>query len=418
MDLIPEPAPNLRQLLAFYLEAGVDCALAEEPVDRLSEPDAPIAPAPVRETAPPRPLREMPAATPAVPRSEIAPPPEAAIAIAREAARTAPTLEALRALLENFDGCALKNTATRLVFADGNPQARIMFVGEAPGRDEDIEGLPFVGRSGKLLDRMIAAIGLDRSKAYIANVIPWRPPGNRTPTPQETQICLPFIQRQIELVNPDVLVTLGNPSTQTLLSTREGIMRTRGKWFDYDTGTRTIRAMATFHPAYLLRSPSYKRMSWQDLRAIAKALEQTPSSGWAKAHAPCPPFSNGWPRACMVEHASLCPPCNHEDTRTTAPSAARWPSRSRNSGWRPFTIHSKARGTSGTRPGKRCAISGGGVPEVSEARQTTTPPVSLNFATDSHGVRSGVASSNRCGRPALIAMKLASCGSPATARSR
>ena len=128
------------------------------------------------------------------------------------------------------------------MFADGNPQARIMFVGEAPGRDEDIEGLPFVGRSGKLLDRMIAAIGLDRSKAYIANVIPWRPPGNRTPTPQETQICLPFIQRQIELVNPDVLVTLGNPSTQTLLSTREGIMRTRGKWFDYDTGTRTIRA--------------------------------------------------------------------------------------------------------------------------------------------------------------------------------
>ena len=180
-------------------------------------------------------------------------------------------------MLEQFDGCALKSTATRLVFADGNPLARIMFVGVAPGRDEDIEGLPFVGRSGKLLDRMIAAIGLDRSKAYIANVIPWRPPGNRTPTPQETQICLPFIQRQIELVNPDVLVTLGNPSTQTLLSTREGIMRTRGKWFDYDTGTRTIRAMATFHPAYLLRSPSYKRMSWQDLRAIAKALEQTAS---------------------------------------------------------------------------------------------------------------------------------------------
>ena len=288
MDLIPEPAPNVRQLLAFYLEAGVDCALAEEPVDRLSEPDAPAAPVPVRETAPPRPLRETPAATPAVPRSEIAPPPEAAIAIAREAARTAPTLEALRALLENFEGCALKNTATRLVFADGNPQARIMFVGEAPGRDEDIEGLPFVGRSGKLLDRMIAAIGLDRSKAYIANVIPWRPPGNRTPTPQETQICLPFIQRQIELVNPDVLVTLGNPSTQTLLSTREGIMRTRGKWFDYDTGTRTIRAMATFHPAYLLRSPSYKRMSWLDLRAIAKALEQTAFVGWAKARSDVP----------------------------------------------------------------------------------------------------------------------------------
>jgi DNA polymerase len=276
MSLAPEPAPTVQQLLAFYLEAGVDCALADAPVDRLAEPDSATIAAP-RENPAQRLVREMPAATPAVSRSEIAPAPEAAIASAREAARTAPSLEALRALLENFDGCALKHTATRLVFCDGNPQARIMFVGEAPGRDEDIEGLPFVGRSGKLLDRMIAAIGLDRSKAYIANVIPWRPPGNRTPTPQETQICLPFIQRQIELVNPDVLVTLGNPSTQTLLSTREGIMKTRGKWFDYDTGTRTIRAIATFHPAYLLRSPSYKRMSWQDLRAVAKELEKVAS---------------------------------------------------------------------------------------------------------------------------------------------
>ena len=276
MNPTPEPAPTVQQLLAFYLEAGVDCALTDAPVNRLAEPDAVPPPAPVapREAAPPRSLREMPAMVPAAPRADAAIAPEAAISSAREAARTAPSLEALRALLENFDGCALKATATRLVFADGNPQARIMFVGEAPGREEDIEGLPFVGRSGKLLDRMISAIGLDRSSAYIANVIPWRPPGNRTPTPQETQICLPFIQRQIELVNPDVLVTLGNPSTQTLLSTREGIMKTRGKWFDYDTGTRVIRALATFHPAYLLRSPSYKRMAWQDLRAIAKALEQ------------------------------------------------------------------------------------------------------------------------------------------------
>jgi uracil-DNA glycosylase family 4 len=274
--MTPEPSPTVQQLLAFYLEAGVDCALADEPVDRLAEPDS-VPAAVAREVAPYLPVREMPAAMPAVSRSEIARAPDTAIASAREAARTAPSLEALRVLLENFDGCALKHTATRLVFSDGNPQARIMFVGEAPGRDEDIEGLPFVGRSGKLLDRMMAAIGLDRSKAYIANVIPWRPPGNRTPTPQETQICLPFIQRQIELVDPDVLVTLGNPSTQTLLSTREGIMKTRGKWFDYDTGTRTIRAIATFHPAYLLRSPSYKRMSWQDLRAIAKALEASAS---------------------------------------------------------------------------------------------------------------------------------------------
>jgi uracil-DNA glycosylase len=278
--MTPEPTPNVQQLLAFYLEAGVDCALAEEPVNRLSDSDPVPGPSEIptpREIAPPSPLRISPVAV-AAPRGEPAPLPEAAIMSAREAARTASSLDVLREMLETFDGCALKSTATRLVFADGNPQARIMFVGEAPGREEDIEGLPFVGRSGKLLDRMIAAIGLDRSNAYIANVIPWRPPGNRTPTPQETQICLPFIQRQIELVNPDVLVTLGNPSTQTLLSTREGIMKTRGRWFDYDTGTRVIRALATFHPAYLLRSPSYKRMAWQDLRAIAKALEQAKNS--------------------------------------------------------------------------------------------------------------------------------------------
>src|SRR6202790_2235323 len=271
--MAPDGAPTVQQLLAFYLEAGVDCALTESPVNRLS--DAAIV-APPSQAAIPQPVRPVAAPIPAA-RSDVAPAPEAVILSAREAARTAPTLEALRALLEKFDGCALKSTATRLVFADGNPRARIMFVGEAPGREEDIEGLPFVGRSGKLLDRMISAIGLDRSRAYIANVIPWRPPGNRTPTPQETQICLPFIQRQIELVDPDVLVTLGNPSTQTLLSTREGIMKTRGRWFDYDTGTRVIRAIATFHPAYLLRSPSYKRMAWQDLRAIAKALAQGPS---------------------------------------------------------------------------------------------------------------------------------------------
>jgi DNA polymerase len=276
--LTPEPAPTVAQLLAFYLEAGVDCALSDEPIDRLSEPEAPAAKAtvPSGDISSSRQVR-TPSAAFVAPTAEPSPAPDAAIASAREAARSAASLEILRDMLEKFDGCALKSTATRLVFADGNPKARIMFVGEAPGRDEDIEGLPFVGRSGKLLDRMIAAIGLDRTKVYIANVIPWRPPGNRTPTPQETQICLPFIQRQIELVDPDILVTLGNPSTQTLLSTREGIMKTRGRWFNYDTGTRTIRAMATFHPAYLLRSPSYKRLSWQDLRSIAKALPQTAS---------------------------------------------------------------------------------------------------------------------------------------------
>ncbi len=280
-----ERAPTAHELLAFYLEAGVDCALFDEPVDRLVVEDA------TRED------RSPPLATPSramlrtggasggssqgpnenkpAGRADAAPAPDIAISSAREAARTAASLDELRALLDAFDGCPLKFTATKLVFADGNPQARIMFVGEAPGRDEDIEGLPFVGRSGKLLDLMMGAIGLDRSSVYIANVIPWRPPGNRTPTPQETLICLPFIQRQIELVNPDILVTMGNPSTQTLLKTRDGIMKTRGKWISYDTGSRKIRAMPTFHPAYLLRSPSYKRLAWQDFRTIRKALTES-----------------------------------------------------------------------------------------------------------------------------------------------
>jgi DNA polymerase len=268
MALTPEPAPTLQQLLAFYLEAGVDCALGEEPVNRLADPEA----TPPRVAAPAQRARPAPAAPIPTGLAEPPPAPDAAIASAREAARTAPTLEALRALLDTFDGCALKSTATRLVFADGNPQARVMFVGEAPGRDEDIEGLPFVGRSGKLLDRMIAAIGLDRSKAYIANVIPWRPPGNRTPTPQESQICLPFILRQIELADPDILVCLGGPSAQTLLGIKEGITKTRGRWFTFDTGKREIRAMPTFHPAFLLRSPLQKRFAWRDFLAIKKAL--------------------------------------------------------------------------------------------------------------------------------------------------
>src|ERR1700751_3626863 len=271
--MTPESALSVQQLLAFYLEAGVDCALTEEPVNRLADPDALPA---AREAASPTPPRKGPPANPAAAnpasRGEATVAPEAAIASAREAARTAPSLEALRALLEKFDGCALKFTATRLVFADGNPQARVMFVGEAPGRDEDIEGLPFVGRSGKLLDRMMAAIGLDRTSAYIANIVPWRPPGNRTPTPQESAICLPFTLRQIELADPDILVCLGNPSTKTLLNSKNGILKARGRWFPFQTGRREIRATATLHPAYLLRQPLQKSFAWREFLAIKKAL--------------------------------------------------------------------------------------------------------------------------------------------------
>jgi DNA polymerase len=254
------------QLIAFYLEAGVDALLGEQPVDRFAAASEP-APPPALQPQPQPNAENNRANAHAAP-----PPPEEAAMAAREAARSAGTLEALRAILEKFDGCALKATATQLVFADGNPQARVMFVGEAPGRDEDIEGLPFVGRSGKLLDRMLAAIGLDRGSVYIANIVPWRPPGNRTPTPQESQICLPFILRQIELADPEILVCLGGPSAQTLLGIREGITKTRGRWYSFNTGKREIRAMPTFHPAFLLRSPLQKRFAWRDFLAIKKAL--------------------------------------------------------------------------------------------------------------------------------------------------
>jgi DNA polymerase len=286
--MTPERTRAARELLAFYVEAGADAVVGETPVDRFAGETAPPANiGPQARVPPPDPSPEGHPATPALrgppsgggrsaaPAAPSPPSPDAAATEARTAAGRAASLEELRAILDRFDGCALKGTAKQLVFADGNPQARVMFVGEAPGREEDLEGLPFVGRSGQLLDRMMAAIGLDRAGAYIANVIPWRPPGNRTPTPQETAICLPFVRRQIELCDPDVLVCLGNPSAQTLLGVKDGIMKTRGRWFAYHTGTREIRAIATFHPAYLLRQPLQKRLAWRDFLAIRKELAQS-----------------------------------------------------------------------------------------------------------------------------------------------
>ena len=191
---------------------------------------------------------------------------------ARETARAAATLEDLRTRLAGFHGCNLHLTAKTLVFADGNPAARIMLVGEAPGAEEDAAGLPFVGRSGKLLDRMLGAIGLDRSSVYVTNVVPWRPPGNRTPTPQEIEICRPFILRQIELVDPDVLVLLGGASAKALTGANEAIRKMRGRWMDFETGRRRIRALTTFDPDYLLRSPLEKRLAWHDFLALRQAL--------------------------------------------------------------------------------------------------------------------------------------------------
>src|SRR3954468_17151189 len=276
--MTPDRSKAARELLAFYAEAGVDAVIGGQPNDFLSEPEK----APATERLPPAVRESVTARSPqsadarlssAPARPAVAPPPtpDAAVMAAREAARTASSLEELRAILDRFDGCSLKGSASRLVFADGTPGSRLMFVGEAPGAEEDKQGLPFVGRSGQLLDRMLKAIGLERQQVYIANIVPWRPPGNRTPTPVETQICLPFILRQIELSNPDVLVTIGQPSTAALLGV-QGIMRNRGRWFPFQTGTREIRAMPMLHPAYLLRSPIGKRLAWRDMLAIKKAL--------------------------------------------------------------------------------------------------------------------------------------------------
>ena len=281
--MTPDPNKAARELLAFYVEAGADTPMGETPGDRFAGDKLAETARPIFQDAGENPRPEERFAGSrlegrAAPSAAAPPPsPDAAAMAARAAVKDIRTLEELRAALDAFEGCALKGTAKQLVFADGNPKAKLMFVGEAPGRDEDIEGLPFVGRSGKLLDRMLAAIGLDRTGVYIANIVPWRPPGNRTPTPQESQICLPFLQRQIELVNPDILVCLGGPSAQTLLGIKDGITKMRGRWFTYDTGTREIRAMPTFHPAFLLRSPLQKRLAWRDFLAIKKALSNPPA---------------------------------------------------------------------------------------------------------------------------------------------
>jgi uracil-DNA glycosylase family 4 len=260
-------------LLDFYVEAGVDCALDESPHDRFEEAvrQPTVGPSPTRHSEAPRVTEPAPRLP--LPKAAAAPA-EAVASDAREKARRAASLAELEALLLSFEGCALRFSAKNLAFADGNPDGRVMLVGEAPGAEEDRAGKPFMGRSGQLLDSMLAAIGLDRSQVYIANIVPWRPPGNRTPTPQEVAICRPFIERQIELAAPDFLVCLGGPATQTLLEIKDGILKTRGRWFEYQAGERPVRALASLHPAYLLRQPLQKRLAWRDFRALRAALDE------------------------------------------------------------------------------------------------------------------------------------------------
>jgi DNA polymerase len=177
--------------------------------------------------------------------------------------------------MQRFEGCALKDTATNLVFGDGNPKAPVMFIGEAPGADEDRQGLPFVGVSGQLLDRMLAAIGLDRGGAYITNILPWRPPGNRKPTTAEITSCLPFIERHIALVAPRILVLVGGTAASTLLDRSEGITKLRGRWLNYRRPGLEIATMPMYHPAFLLRQSGLKREAWHDLLEIKNRLKLT-----------------------------------------------------------------------------------------------------------------------------------------------
>ncbi len=278
---------HLRELLDWYLEAGVDETIGDGPVDRYGDTPpttgasgSPPPPAPARHPAPRFPgMDDAPSAAPAgsaAPKASPAAGPvadqalQSAWALAAEAA----TVEELRRALEGFDGCGLKKTATNLVLGDGNPEARVILIGEAPGAEEDRQGLPFVGASGHLLDRMLASIGLDRTQVYISNTVFWRPPGNRNPTTMEMAICMPFVERLIELVDPEILVALGGAAAKVLLAQNVGVGQLRGRWFAYSTPRlpRPVEATAIYHPAYLLRSATHKGEAWRDLLEIKRKL--------------------------------------------------------------------------------------------------------------------------------------------------
>lgn len=299
----------LAAVLEWYQAIGVDDALAPTATNWLAKgKEAPprfvaakpqtagatAAPAsgPARRTAPMPPAagheRAAPGRVPgnAPPPSRTAAPSvtisdEAAEANARETAHRATSLDELHALLLAFDGCGLKTTAKNLCFYRGAKQARVMIIGEAPGRDEDRAGVPFVGPAGQLLDKMLAAIELSEADTHITNVVYWRPPGNRVPTPQETLICRPFLERQIQLVRPELIVTVGGAAAKLILDVAQGIMKVRGKWGTLQVpgeageAALEVPVMPTLHPAYLLRSPAHKRQAWRDLLAIRARLDGT-----------------------------------------------------------------------------------------------------------------------------------------------
>jgi uracil-DNA glycosylase len=288
---------ELAALLYFYADSGVDDLCEDAAIDRFEQsakilqsrsrsqpqPDAaaPTASGRISAAAKPSPASmgdgrksTAPAPVTAAPQaSQLTIPGAAAFEDARALAASANTIAELRAALEGFTGCNLRHSAKTLVFADGNPDADVMFIGEAPGREEDLQGMPFVGRAGQLLDRMLAAIGLSRETAYITNMIPWRPPGNRTPAAHEIELCRPFIERHIALAGPRIVVMLGNVASKSLLDTDKGILSLRGTWMSCKSGDTEIPAMPTLHPAYLLRNPAQKRLAWADFLSLRERIE-------------------------------------------------------------------------------------------------------------------------------------------------
>ncbi len=248
---------NIKDILEWYLLAGVDETCGNDVLNLLAKDNkATISAVSVR---------------PAI--SKLAQNTGGAYKTAVDTCDKVSSLEELKSALEAFDGCALKQTASHTVFGDGNPQANLMLIGEAPGADEDREGLPFVGRSGLLLDKMMSAIGLSRKDYYICNILPWRPPGNRTPLDSEIAVCLPFLRKQIDLIDPDYILVLGGSAANSLLNMGDTISKMRGHWFDYPKANgKNAKVLASFHPAYLLRTAGQKAKAWSDLLKIAKAL--------------------------------------------------------------------------------------------------------------------------------------------------